>query len=787
MAIAMPARAALLSCTANHASLAAGATVLRDASGRMGPDDVVQAPARRFQPLVPDVVLGYDAGAWWLRMALTPRGAAACTRWLQVGPASMQQVDVYVRDGSGWRMLRSGAGYPMDTWALPERKPMFPLTLVPGTTTTVLVRVVGGGAPVAFSPQAWDPVTYRKAERDSELANGMSFGAVWVLMLAGLILGGVYRRPALVYMACGVGFYAAYIFIRGNYALLYLWPELPRLNTWARYVCLGVMLAAVNRYIGEVLKVHRLPAWWGRLFLGVQSVFLLDGLFGIFLGEPALVIAVILLLDQACRILFAAALVSGLRRGIVRSWYPPVLVAVLLVQSLFLYASMLGIVVPKAADGHALATNILGGGIFLLGTLVSQVRKGRRRELHAREALSRQRAGERERLKQTVALRTRDLRRALDARRQLLARISHDLRAPLAGMLDSARLWQSGDTRHDHPRMIERHARQQMDLIDELLEFSRSELADLELEPVPGYLHAFLEDLAEQAAWMCERKGNRLTCHFSDALPAIVVADFRRVRQVLSNVLGNAAKFTRDGCVRFSVAGTGGTGDATAQLRFTVEDDGIGIPEDQRERLTMPFTRGANAGDHDGSGLGLAIVVRLLDLMGSRLHIQPASGGGACLHFTLTLPLADESAMEPFLEDAGQAGIDGHGRVVLVVDDDPQQRDLLCDLLDGHGFDALAAPDGAAALEIMRGREVDLVVTDQGMPGMDGWTLLQRMRAVYPELPVLLYSALPPRRPRGGNDGVDFDEAMLKPAAGGDLLRKVGALAGRLRKADMPG
>src|SRR5699024_8770642 len=202
------------------------------------------------------------------------------------------------------------------------------------------------------------------------------------------------------------------------------------------------------------------------------------------------------------------------------------------------------------------------------------------------------------------------------------------------------------------------------------LHFRPSGLSALELGPVPGYLHAFLEDLAEQAAWMCERKGTRLPCHFSDALPAIVVADFRRVRQVLSNVLGNAAKFTRDGCVRFSVTGTGGTGDATAQLRFTVEDDGIGIPEGQRERLTMPFTRGAKAGDHDGSGLGLAIVVRLLDLMGSRLHIQPASGGGACLHFTLTLPLADESAMEPFLEDAGQAGVDGHGRVVLVVDDD---------------------------------------------------------------------------------------------------------------------
>src|SRR5699024_9840180 len=148
-----------------------------------------------------------------------------------------------------------------------------------------------------------------------------------------------------------------------------------------------------------------------------------------------------------------------------------------------------------------------------------------------------QRASENERLEHTVARRTRELADALQARRQLLGRISHDLRAPLAAIVDSARQWRGGDTRRDYADLIQRNANRQMELIDELLAFSGTEQGAAELAPVPGYLYACLQEAAETTELATERHGNRLHCHFAADLPAVVFADFHSLRRILTNLL----------------------------------------------------------------------------------------------------------------------------------------------------------------------------------------------------------------------------------------------------------
>jgi CheY-like chemotaxis protein len=122
--------------------------------------------------------------------------------------------------------------------------------------------------------------------------------------------------------------------------------------------------------------------------------------------------------------------------------------------------------------------------------------------------------------------------------------------------------------------------------------------------------------------------------------------------------------------------------------------------------------------------------------------------------------------------------VDGAGRTVLVVDDELQNRELLCDLLDGSGFVALAAADGHAALRLLRERNVDLVLTDQCMDGLDGWGLLATLRAQWPGLPVLLCSAAPPRRPEGVDSALAFDAYLLKPLQSDALLTLVAELLG---------
>lgn len=367
-------------------------------------------------------------------------------------------------------------------------------------------------------------------------------------------------------------------------------------------------------------------------------------------------------------------------------------------------------------------------------------------------------------------------RGALRARRDLLGHISHDLRSPLAAIVDSARLWRGGDTRRDYPRLIERHADRQMELIDELLEFSGTDLSAAAIEPVPGYLFDALDEAAETTELATERHGNRLHRHFAADLPAVVRADFRSLRRVLTNLLGNADKYTRDGDIHFIVERLRADEPDRVRLRFVVDDNGPGMVPEERERLLQPFIRGDNADRIEGNGLGLAIVTALLGHMGSHLEVDDSPLGGSRFHFELALPLASESELEPGLADDGTVDVDGSGRTILVVDDDRRQREMVCDLLHSYDFDTLTAADGRTALGLLRDQPVDLIVTDQYMPVVDGWRLLEHVRRHHAALSVLLCSALPPLRPPNVDRTSCFDAVLSKPVDGAILLQRIALL-----------
>jgi signal transduction histidine kinase/ligand-binding sensor domain-containing protein/CheY-like chemotaxis protein len=371
------------------------------------------------------------------------------------------------------------------------------------------------------------------------------------------------------------------------------------------------------------------------------------------------------------------------------------------------------------------------------------------------------------RLEGLVDERTAELQQSLRSRSMLLAHISHDLRSPLSAILDSVRQWRAGLGQRDHPREIERHVRQQMALIDELLEFSRGELIQLELVPAPGYLFGFLQRLEVDALLLSERQGNRLDYAIDADLPAIVVADFPRLRQIVLNLLGNAAKFTREGSIRCRVGATSHE-PGRVHLSFTVEDTGIGLGPDVAERLSQPFVRGGNAAQHQGNGLGLAIVTQLLQRMGSRLDAQGIDAGGSRFSFELELATATEADIEPVLEAGGDlAEFDGEGRSILVVEHVPEIRALLCDLLDGCGF-------ATVAMDASTYDPLDLVLAGQGVSDEDSGTWLETVRARYPGVPVLLYAAKPP----SASVQAACDAVLLKPASASELLAAISRLIG---------
>jgi len=377
-------------------------------------------------------------------------------------------------------------------------------------------------------------------------------------------------------------------------------------------------------------------------------------------------------------------------------------------------------------------------------------------------------------LEQTVDRRTAQIRAALQARNDLLARISHDLRSPLSNIIECVNLWNAGDAKRDYPRIIEQSVWQQIALIDDLLEFAQDEHASAELEEVAGYLHAFLAEVAAQAWLMAERGSNRFAYRFDERLPALVKADFRRLRQVLVNLLGNAAKFTHAGLVEFDVCEEE-RHEARVRLRFIVKDNGIGLASEEIDSLTRPFVRGTNVEHREGNGLGLSIVAQWLDRMHSRLQVKQVATGGSEFTFVLDLALASEAEVGSSLldDDPVDENLDGRGRVIVVVDDQPQNRDMVCDLLDSYGFASFPAGDGGEALALVEQQGAAMVITDQYMAGMDGWMLLGALRQAHPQLPVVLCSASPPRRPASCPPDLDFDAVLIKPTSVRQLLQVV--------------
>lgn len=760
-------------CQASRVDLAPQAKIFEDLSARLDAAQVLALPESRFQAATPEL-LGqeYSHSAYWLKFELYNGHSQACRRWLTVGEPRLHDIQVHVLDRGTWSRQVAGAAYPLEQWPVAERQPVFELLVQPGERVQVLVRI-STPTLLLLQPVLWDETTLLRDRQWVSLADGITLGIVLLIVPFSLVVGWIVRSRLLAVHAATVFSYVLVTVVASGY--LILWPGLMQwsLPLWSALSILSFLCFLA--YARELLQVRHLPPVWGWLYHGVLIAFAAACLWGLLVdsvqGRP---------ISEWCTrvaayILLPATLLVAWRRGLQLSWMAWAVPLFMLVQFVVRYVLQLDTLPWQARASVLSLSSTLPGVAILVCTLVTEVVRSRRRERHALTALENQQREEQERLESTVAIRTGQLNESLRARSSLMARISHDLRSPLVSIIDYARMARAGVV-DDFPSKVERNARQQLDLIDELLEFSKSELQQLELTLAPGYLYGFLQELEEEAGFLASRQNNRFGCCFADDLPALVRADFRRLRQVLLNLLGNAAKFTHDGVIVFEVT-CQQTSPGQVLLYFSISDSGIGIDAQSPERLLKPFQRGQGVEGYDGSGLGLSIVTQLLQIMGSELELQRLEPKGSRFSFQLPLACASEEDLDSsFVENHG-VQVDGSGRKVLIVDDLPQNRDWVSDLLAGYEFEVQTAASAEQALEQLECESFDLLISDMRMPGMDGWELLSHLRARWPALPVLLYSAVPALRPMDMPGSLRFDDTLLKPASSRDLLARVDNLS----------